>query len=182
MDAGQTQENYITKRKQKFCFFFLVCGIICIGDKMRIGIACDHRGYKLKEFLKEHLNSEYEIIDLGTYSEDSVDYPDYAFLLGENVSSGELDFGIAICGSGIGISIACNKVKGIRCAKVSNVEEAKYTREDNDSNIIALGEKTSEKEALEIVKTFINTPFSNLEKHYRRINKISNYEENHNDR
>ena len=149
---------------------------------MRIGIANDHRGYKLKEYLKSELSKDYEIVELGTDSEESVDYPDYAFLLGENVSSGELDYGIAICGSGIGISIACNKVKGIRCAKVSNAEEAKYTREDNDSNIVAFGEKTSEKEALEIVKTFINTPFSNLEKHYRRIVKIAEYEEKHNDR
>ena len=149
---------------------------------MRIGIACDHRGYKLKEFLKKELENNYEIIDLGTYSEESVDYPDYAFLLGENVSSGDLDYGIAICGSGIGISIACNKVKGIRCAKVSNVQDAKYTREDNDANIVALAGTTPEKEALEIVNTFLNTPFSNLEKHYRRITKIAEYEEKNNDR
>ncbi|MBR2678579.1 MAG: RpiB/LacA/LacB family sugar-phosphate isomerase [Bacilli bacterium] len=149
---------------------------------MKIAIASDHRGYKLKEFLKEQLASEYEICDLGTNSEESVDYPDYAFALGEKVSNGEAAFGIAICGSGIGISIACNKVKGIRCAKVTTVEDAKYTREDNDSNIVAFGEKTSEKDALEIVKTFINTPFSNLEKHQRRIDKISSYEEKNNDR
>ena len=149
---------------------------------MRIGIANDHRGYKLKKYLVEELEKEYEVINLGTDYEESVDYPDYAFALGELVSSGEVDFGIAICGSGIGISIACNKVKGIRCAKVSNVEEAKYTREDNDSNIVAFGEKTGEKEALEIVKTFINTPFSNLEKHMRRINKITEYEEKNNAR
>lgn len=153
-----------------------------MGDKMRIGIANDHRGYKLKEYLKKKLENDYEIVDLGTDSEESVDYPDYAFLLGENVSSGELDYGIAICGSGIGISIACNKVKGIRCAKVSNVEEAKYTREDNDANIVAFGENIGEKEALEIVKTFINTPFSNLEKHYRRIVKIAEYEDKEHDR
>ena len=110
---------------------------------MRIGIANDHRGYKLKEYLVKELEKEYEVINLGTNYTESVDYPDYAFALGELVSSGEADFGIAICGSGIGISIACNKVKGIRCAKVSNVEEAKYTREDNDSNIVAFGEKTS---------------------------------------
>ncbi len=149
---------------------------------MKIGIANDHRGYKLKKYLVEELSKEYEVIDLGTDYEDSVDYPDYAFMLGELVTTGGADFGIAICGSGIGISIACNKVKGIRCAKVSNSEEAKYTREDNDSNIVAFGEKTTEKEALEIVKTFINTPFSNLEKHMRRINKITEYEERNNDR
>ncbi len=143
---------------------------------MKIGIASDHRGYKLKEYLKNNLKGV-EIVDYGTNSEESTDYPDYAFKLGEATVNGEVDFGVAICGSGIGISIACNKVKGVRCAKVSNTEEAMYTRKDNDSNIVALGEKTSEEDALNIVKTFINTPFSNEEKHQRRINKISAYEE-----
>lgn len=145
---------------------------------MKVGIANDHRGYKLKEYLKLKLTKlGYEVVDYGTNSTDSVDYPDYAFKLSTNVVNKNVDFGVAICGSGIGISIACNKVKGIRCAKVSNIEEAKYTREDNDSNIVAFGEKISEQEALEIVKTFITTPFSNLDKHIRRINKIKKYEE-----
>ena len=120
---------------------------------MKIGIASDHRGYKLKEFLKNHL--DYEMIDYGTTSEESVDYPDFGISLGEAV--------------GIGISIACNKVKGIRCAKVSNKQEAKYTRNDNDANIIALSAEVPEEEALEIITTFINTPFSNEERHIRRI-------------
>ena len=146
---------------------------------MKIGIANDHRGLKLKNYLKDELTKlGYEVINYGTDTEDSVDYPDYAFKLGESVVNNEVDFGIAICGSGIGISIACNKVKGVRCAKVSNIEEAKYTREDNNANIIAFGEKTTNEEALEIVKIFINTPFSNLDKHINRINKITNYEEN----
>ena len=119
----------------------------------------------------------YEVIDYGTFSTESVDYPDYAFELSTNVVEKNVDYGVAICGSGIGISIACNKVKGIRCAKVSNVEEAKYTREDNDANIIAFGEKMDKEEAKEAVKVFINTPFSNLDKHVRRINKIKKYEE-----
>ncbi len=145
---------------------------------MKIGIASDHRGYKLKEKLKkELLKRNYEIIDYGTYSEESTDYPDYAFKLGENVRNKNVNFGIAICGSGIGISIACNKVKGIRCAKVVNSAEAKVTRLDNDANIVAFGEKTSIEDALNIVETFITTPFSNLEKHVRRINKIKKYEE-----
>lgn len=145
---------------------------------MKIGIGNDHRGYPLKEYLKNELEKQnYEVVDYGTFSTESVDYPDYAFKLSTDVVDKKIDFGIAICGSGIGISIACNKVKGIRCAKVSNVEEAKYTREDNDANIVAFGEKVSNEDALEIVKTFINTPFSNLEKHIRRINKIKEYEE-----
>lgn len=145
---------------------------------MKIGIASDHRGYNLKEFIKQELWKEkIEVIDFGTNSTESVDYPDFAFKLGTNVVNKNIDFGIAICGSGIGISIACNKVKGVRCAKVSNAEEAKYTRLDNDANIVAFGEKITEQEAIEIIKTFIGTDFSNLEKHIRRINKIKEYEE-----
>lgn len=143
---------------------------------MKIGFASDHRGYQLKKYLIEELEKKYEIEDYGTYSEESVDYPDYAFILGENVVNKNVDFGVAICGSGIGISIACNKVKGIFCAKVSNKEEAYYTRNDNNSNIVAFSEKTNKEEALEIVKTFVETPFSNEERHLRRINKIKEYE------
>ena len=147
---------------------------------MKIGFASDHRGYKLKKELINELKKEnYEIIDYGTDSEESTDYPDYAFKIGESVAKKNVDFGVAICGSGIGISIACNKVKGIRCAKVSNKEEAEVTRIDNDSNIVAFGEKTSFDEAVAIVKTFINTESSDLEKHKRRINKIKEYEETH---
>lgn len=147
---------------------------------MKIGLASDHRGYKLKEYLKNVLPTQnYEIIDFGTNSEESTDYPDYAFALGEAVVSKKVDFGVAICGSGIGISIACNKVKGIRCAKVSNKEEAQVTRIDNNSNIVAFSEKVSEIDAIEIVKAFITTPASPEEKHIRRVNKIIAYEENH---
>ena len=146
---------------------------------MKIGFASDHRGYNLKEQLKAELaKRNYEIEDFGTDSTESTDYPDYAFKLGEAVASQEVDFGVAICGSGIGISIACNKVKGIRCAKVSNKDEAMYTRNDNNSNIVAFGEQTTLEDALAIVTTFINTPFSTEEKHQRRVNKIISYEEN----
>ena len=131
---------------------------------MKIGIASDHRGYNLKEQIKNVSN--YEIIDYGTNSTESCDYPDYAYKLSQGVLNNEVDFGIAICGSGIGISIACNKVKGIRCAKVSTPEEALYTRNDNDLET-----------ALQIIDKFINTPFSNEEKHLRRINKIKEIEE-----
>lgn len=145
---------------------------------MRIGIASDHRGYKLKEYLKNILVNAHEVIDYGTNSEESTDYPDYAFALGEAVAQKEVDYGVAICGSGIGISIACNKVKGIRCAKVSNKEEAAVTRIDNNSNIVAFSEKLTEQEALEVVTTFITTEASSEEKHQRRVNKIIAYEEN----
>lgn len=142
---------------------------------MKIGIASDHRGYNLKEQIKNVSN--YEITDYGTNSTESCDYPDYAYKLSQGVLNNEVDFGIAICGSGIGISIACNKVKGIRCAKVSTPEEALYTRNDNDSNIVAFSEQTDLETALQIIDKFINTPFSNEEKHLRRINKIKEIEE-----
>lgn len=147
---------------------------------MKIGIASDHRGYKLKEYLKDTLaNYNYEVIDFGTNSEESTDYPDYAFALGEAVASKQVNYGVAICGSGIGISIACNKVKGIRCAKVSNKEEAKITRIDNNSNIVAFSEKLTGEEALNIVIAFLTTEPSPEEKHIRRVNKIISYEESH---
>ena len=146
---------------------------------MKIGFANDHRGYELKENLKSKiLELGYEVKDFGTNSTESVDYPDFAFELGKAIVEKKVDFGVAICGSGIGISIACNKVKGIRCAKVNNVEEARITRIDNNSNIIAFGEKTPLDMAYEMIKEFITTEFSNEEKHHRRVNKKIKYEEN----
>lgn len=146
---------------------------------MKIGLASDHRGYKLKEYLKNILpNYNYEVVDFGTNSEESTDYPDYAFALGEAVVSKQVNYGVAICGSGIGISIACNKVKGVRCAKVSNKEEAQVTRIDNNSNIVAFSEKLTEEEALNVVLSFLTTEASTEEKHTRRVNKIIAYEEN----
>lgn len=144
---------------------------------MKVGIVSDHRGYELKKELVKELTN-YELIDYGTYSTESVDYPDYAFLLGDKVVKKEVDYGIAICGSGIGISIACNKVNGIRCAKVNTVLDAKMTRLDNDANIIALSAKTNKNDAIELINTFLETNFSNEERHINRINKIKNYEEN----
>ena len=144
---------------------------------MKIGFASDHRGYALKQQLMKELSKEYDVVDYGTYSEEPTDYPDYAFILGESVASKQVSFGVAICGSGIGISIACNKVKGIRCAKVDTVKDVIATRNDNDTNIVAFGESKTLEEALELVLTFITTPCSMEEKHVRRRNKIINYEE-----
>ena len=145
---------------------------------MKIGLASDHRGYYLKEQIKEELKKRnYEIEDFGTNSKESVDYPDFGFILGEAVRDKKVDYGVAICGSGIGISIACNKVKGVRCAKVNNKEEAAITRNDNNSNIVALSEKIHLEDAIDIIITFVNTAFSDLEKHQRRVNKIISYEE-----
>ncbi len=139
---------------------------------MKIGIANDHKGYILKNKVKEFLfDKGYEVIDLGSKEETS-DYPIFAFKLGEIVKSGEVDFGILICGTGIGVSIAANKVKGIRCAHVSNVEEAYLSRLHNDANVIALGSETSD---LNIVDKFLNTSFSNEERHLKRIKMIEEY-------
>ncbi|HIT23055.1 MAG TPA: RpiB/LacA/LacB family sugar-phosphate isomerase [Candidatus Faecimonas intestinavium] len=144
---------------------------------MKIGIASDHRGYILKEQIIDRLMNQYDITDCGTTSEESVDYPDYAFKLGNLVADKDVDFGIAICGTGIGISIACNKVKGVRCAKVDTKEEAIATRVDNDSNIIAFGEKMPLEKAVELITIFIETKASEEEKHVRRRQKIKEYEE-----
>jgi ribose 5-phosphate isomerase B len=143
---------------------------------MKICIGSDHRGFALKNKLIEALNKNYDITDLGTYSDESTDYPKYGFLVGEAVANKKYDYGIVICGSGIGISIACNKVKGVRCAKVENAEEAYYTRNDNDSNVVAFSEKLDFDEALRIVEKFLETPFSNLERHQKRIDMITKYE------
>lgn len=145
---------------------------------MRLGITNDHRGYKLKVELLEKLKLNYEVIDYGATSTESVDYPDYAFKLGEALANKEIDFGIAICGSGIGISIACNKVKGVRAARVTNIEDVLETRNDNDANIICLNEKMDANDAYNLIITFITTPFSIEERHIRRVNKIKAYEVN----
>ncbi len=144
---------------------------------MKIGIASDHRGYNLKTNLIPYLQKKgYEVVDYGTDSLKSVDYPDFGILLGEKVRDQEVELGIVICGSGIGISIACNKVKGVRCAKVNNIREARLARQDNNANVIALNEKMFLFEAKDILDTFLNTPYQEIERYQRRIDKISEYE------
>ena len=146
---------------------------------MKIGIASDHRGYDLKELiLKEYKREDVELIDYGTDSEDSVDYPDLAFKLAEDVRNKKVDFGLTICGSGFGMSIACNKVKGIRCARVKDVEDVIITRNDNDANMIAISGRSSLELSKAIIDRMIDTPFSDAERHARRIKKIAEYEEN----
>lgn len=144
-----------------------------IGDNMKLAIANDHRGYNLKSYIMKHLKGV-EIIDLGSDNTKS-DYSKYGIKLGEYVVKNKC-FGLAICGSGIGISIACNKVKGVRCARVNFIKEAKITREDNNSNIVAISGEMNEERALRIVETFINQKFNNDERHVKRINQINEYE------
>lgn len=144
---------------------------------MKIGIASDHRGYKLKEKVTKYLKAKkYDVIDYGTDSSVSVDYPDFGIKLGEEYSNKSFDYGIAICSNGIGISIACNKVKGVRCAKVDNIKDAKMAREHNNANIIAIGSNKFLFEIKDIVDVFLKTKFSEEERHNRRIKKIYDYE------
>ena len=144
---------------------------------MKIGIANDHRGYKLKRELIDYLQTlGYEVINYGSNSEDPVDYPIYAFKIGEAIKNKEIDRGILICRTGIGMSIACNKVKGVRCAKVDNTEEAALTRIDNDANVIAISYVKNITEIKEILKTFLEMKFSDEERHHRRVDLINNYD------
>ncbi len=141
---------------------------------MKLAIANDHRGYDLKKYIIKHLKGV-EIIDLGSDSKEFSDYSKYGIKLGEYVVENKC-FGLAICGSGIGISIACNKVKGVRCAKVSSEEEAFLARQHNNANIIALSYKAPLDDLKIMIDKFVTTGFSNDERHIRRINKISELE------
>ncbi|RKZ14892.1 ribose 5-phosphate isomerase B [bacterium] len=144
---------------------------------MRIGIGSDHRGFTLKEVLKNFLKKEgHQVVDFGTDSTNSVDYPDYAIPLAEAVARGELDRGILICNTGIGMSIAANKVKGVYAALVYHIDLASYSRLHNNSNVLCMGaEYTPPKKAEEIVKIWLKTSFEGG-RHERRINKIRSYE------
>lgn len=143
---------------------------------MKIAIASDHRGYKLKEYLMQELRTKYEVLDLGTNSEDSVDFPIYGIALGEAIQNKDADLGIAICGTGIGISIAANKVKGVMCAKINSIEEAHFAKEHNNANVLALSGKTNPIEALKMIEEFLNTTPNTEEKYIRRINEILKYD------
>lgn len=144
---------------------------------MKIGITNDHRGVITKEFLMSYLTGMgHEVINYGTDTNDAVDFPDYAYRLGKGILSNEVDLGIAICGTGIGMSIALNKMKGIFCAKVSNVSEAILSKAHNNANAIAISEELPEEIAIEIVDKFINTPFSNIDRYVNRNEKIKKIE------
>lgn len=142
--------------------------------KLKIGIACDHRGYKIKNDIIKKLQEKYEVIDYGTNSEESKDYPIYAFKLCEDIKN--IDFGILLCGTGIGISIAANKVKKIRCARVVSIEDAYLARYHNNANVIALSSEQNIDNLIELIEKFINTEFSNEPRHIRRNEMIDNYD------
>ena len=140
---------------------------------MRIAIASDHGGFELKEIVKKHLEERgLEVADLGTNSDASVDYPVYGKACGEAVVSGEADCGIVVCGTGIGISIAANNVKGVRCGLCTSVEMAQLTKQHNNANVLALGGRTTPAElALQIVDACLDTEFEGG-RHERRTGML----------
>ncbi|MFA6807407.1 MAG: ribose 5-phosphate isomerase B [Eubacteriales bacterium] len=148
---------------------------------MKIALGSDHGGFELKEIVKEYiLKKGYEIIDCGTNSLDSVDYPIYGFAVGKTVSNKEAEIGIIVCGTGIGISIAANKVSGVRAALCTNSYMAKMAREHNNANILALGARVlGTGVALEIVDAFLNSNFAGW-RHARRVDLISEFEKSKN--
>ena len=141
---------------------------------MKISVGCDHGALALKNAVKVHLEKKgYEVCDYGTYTLDSCDYPDFAEKAAKAVASGECEKGIVMCTTGIGISIAANKVKGIRCALLADTWSAKMTREHNDTNMMAMGAAiVGEMLAMQIVDTWLGTEFSGEAKHQRRIDKV----------
>jgi ribose 5-phosphate isomerase B len=141
---------------------------------MKIVLASDHRGYFLKEALKKFLtNKKMEFLDVGTFSADSVDYPDFAAIASEKVAAGKYDRGVLICGSGIGMSMVANKFPGIRAALCHDVISAELSRKHNDSNILVLGaDRISEELAKEILQVWLTTEFEGG-RHLRRVQKIS---------
>lgn len=149
---------------------------------MKIVLACDHGGFELKEAIKEHLEkNNYNINDIGVYNTNSVDYPDFGKKAAEMVVSKEVDRGIIVCGTGIGISIAANKVKGIRCALCTNEFMAKMSRMHNNANMLALGERVIGKGlALDMVDIWLSTEFEGG-RHENRVNKLMEIEKTNKD-
>lgn len=145
---------------------------------MKVAIASDHAGFQGKEAIKEELARRgVEFADFGADSEQSVDYPDYAKLVGEAVVRGEAERGILVCGSGIGMSIAANKVPGVRAALVWNAETARLARQHNDANVVAIGARTTPPQTVtEIVDAFLNSSFDGG-RHAERVEKIARLEQ-----
>jgi ribose 5-phosphate isomerase B len=145
---------------------------------LKIALASDHAGFRLKEQVKEYLAAkDQKFHDFGTYNEDPVDYPDLAYQAADAVHRGDFERGIIVCGTGIGVAITANKVRGIRAAPCSDSFSARCARAHNDANILTLGARVIEKEtALEIVETFLQTSFEGG-RHLRRLEKIKNLED-----
>jgi ribose 5-phosphate isomerase B len=144
---------------------------------MRVALGADHAGVQLKDSVRSFLESRgIEVQDAGTLDEASVDYPDYAALVGHAVAGGTVDRGILVCGTGLGMAIAANKIDGVRAVPVVDRESARLSREHNDANVLALGARvTAPDAALRIVETFLDTPFAGG-RHQRRLDKIAGLE------
>jgi len=144
---------------------------------MRVAIGSDHAGFEQKELIKEHLSQRGdEVVDLGTYSEDSVDYPDYAISVGRAVAAHEAEFGVLVCGTGIGMAIAANKVHGVRAANVTTAEFASLARQHNNANVVAVsGRFVTPQQNAAIVDAFLDTPFEGG-RHAGRVSKITSAE------
>lgn len=143
--------------------------------KMKIAIATDHNGVEQKQTIIKEL-SMYEMLDKSPINTDTDDYPDFAYEVAKAVVTKEADLGVLLCGTGIGMSIAANKIKGIRCGHCSSIEQAHLTKEHNNANVIALSYKQDLKELIEMIKEFIETEPSQDERHQRRVNKIIDLE------
>ena len=145
---------------------------------MKLAVGCDHAGFALKGAVIAHLAAlGHEVADCGTYSSESCDYPDYAAAVCEKIVSGEAERGILICGTGVGMSIAANKVRGIRAACCSDTFSARFTRLHNDANVLCFGARVvGEGLALDLVDLFVETPFENSGNHPRRVAKIAEME------
>lgn len=147
---------------------------------MKIAIASDHRGVEYKKEIIEYLNSKnYTVIDCSPENTPTDDYPDFAFKVCEKVINKEADIGILLCRTGIGMSIAANKVKGIRCAKINSKDDAILSRNDNGANVMAFNYTEDMNHIKEYIDAFINAEVINDERHQRRVNKIIAYEEEH---
>lgn len=142
---------------------------------MKLSIGSDHAGLTLKNLLRDFLKGEgHEVTDHGTYTPESADYPDFAALVGRAVLAGQSELGVLVCGTGIGVSIAANKLHGIRAAAVSEPVSARYARSHNNANVVCIGQRiVGDEVAIEIVRVFLSTPYSHGERHQRRIEKIA---------
>lgn len=145
---------------------------------MKIGVSSDHRGFETKQILTNYLRElGYNVVDYGTNSTERVDYTKYGFILGEAVAKKEVDYGVAICGSAIGISVACNKVKGVRCGKINTVKEAIHGKENDFINVIALSGNLPIELNEEILKAFLESKENESDPTYkRRVEQIIEYE------
>jgi len=145
---------------------------------MKVALGCDHGGFELKEAIKKYISDKgVEVVDFGTYTTDSVDYPEYGMKVAEAVSQGEVEQGILICGTGLGMSYVANKVKGIRCACVSDVFSAEMSKLHNDANVLALGARVVGLGlGLKIVETWLGTEFEGG-RHQRRVDLITAVED-----